>query len=91
MCHKKFALEFVSHGGIEKLLQIPKPSASATAVSCCFYYLAYVEDALERVRIQHHNRATSGLNPAQGQIRKILPQTDKGFLCFRFVFSHRQC
>ena len=49
MCHKKFALEFVSHGGIEKLLQIPRPSVSATAVSCCFYYLAYVEDALERV------------------------------------------
>ncbi|CAB3993233.1 DDB1- and CUL4-associated factor 1 isoform X1, partial [Paramuricea clavata] len=49
MCHKKFALEFVSHGGIERLLQIPKPSMSATAVSCCFYYLAYVEDALERI------------------------------------------
>ncbi|XP_028407951.1 DDB1- and CUL4-associated factor 1-like [Dendronephthya gigantea] len=49
MCHKKFAQEFVSHGGIERLLQIPKPSTSATAVSCCFYYLAYVEDALERI------------------------------------------
>ena len=51
MCHKKFALEFVSHGGIERLLQIPRPSVSATAVSCCFYYLAYVEDALERVML----------------------------------------
>jgi HIV-1 Vpr-binding protein len=54
MCHKKFAEEFVSHGGIERLLQIPKPSTSATAVSCCFYYLAYVEDAVEMVRNVFH-------------------------------------
>ncbi|XP_050427113.1 protein mahjong isoform X2 [Adelges cooleyi] len=49
LCHKKFATEFVSLQGLQKLLQIPKPSIPATGVSICFYYLSYCEDAMERI------------------------------------------
>lgn len=49
LCHKKFSLEFINNGGIEKLLKVPRPSISATAVSISLYYLAYCEDAMERI------------------------------------------
>lgn len=49
MLHKKFAAEFVAHGGVQKLLEIPRPSMAATGVSLCLYYLAYNQDAMERV------------------------------------------
>lgn len=49
LLHKKFATEFIGHGGVEKLLDIPRPSMAATGVSLCLYYLAYNPDALERV------------------------------------------
>lgn len=49
LCHKKFSLEFVNNGGLERLLKVPKPSISATAVSISLYYLAYCEDAMERI------------------------------------------
>ena len=38
-------------GGVQRLLEIPKPSIAATGVALCFYYLSYNEDAIERVRI----------------------------------------
>ncbi|XP_037535824.1 DDB1- and CUL4-associated factor 1 [Nematolebias whitei] len=47
--HKKFAAEFISHGGVQKLLEIPRPSMAATGVSLCLYYLAYNLDTMERV------------------------------------------
>lgn len=50
LLHKKFAAEFVAHGGVQKLLEIPRPSMAATGVSLCLYYLAYNQDAMERVR-----------------------------------------
>lgn len=50
LLHKKFAAEFVAHGGVSKLLEIPRPSMAATGVSLCLYYLAYNQDAMERVR-----------------------------------------
>ncbi len=50
LLHKKFAAEFVGHGGVPKLLDIPRPSMAATGVSLCLYYLAYNQDAMERVR-----------------------------------------
>lgn len=31
------------------MLRVPRPSISATAVSICLYYLAYCEDAMERI------------------------------------------
>lgn len=48
LLHKKFAAEFVAHGGVQKLLEIPRPSMAATGVSLCLYYLAYNQDAMER-------------------------------------------
>ncbi|XP_068171013.1 DDB1- and CUL4-associated factor 1-like isoform X1 [Antennarius striatus] len=49
LLHKKFAVEFIANGGVQKLLDIPRPSLAATAVSLCLYYLAYNQDAMERV------------------------------------------
>ncbi|KFB51317.1 hypothetical protein ZHAS_00019370 [Anopheles sinensis] len=49
LCHKKFSIEFISNGGLERLLKIPRPSLAATGVSVAFYYLAYCEDAMERI------------------------------------------
>ncbi|XP_012267581.2 DDB1- and CUL4-associated factor 1 [Athalia rosae] len=49
LCHKKFSIEFLNMGGLQKLLDVPRPSVAATGVSICLYYLAYCEDAMERV------------------------------------------
>ncbi|XP_062558298.1 protein mahjong isoform X2 [Armigeres subalbatus] len=49
LCHKKFSLEFIANGGLERLLKVPRPSLAATGVSIAFYYLAYCEDAMERI------------------------------------------
>ncbi|XP_011187947.1 protein mahjong isoform X2 [Zeugodacus cucurbitae] len=49
LCHKKFALEFIAHGGLELLLKVPRPSIAATGVSITLYYLAYCEEAMERI------------------------------------------
>ncbi|XP_057334525.1 DDB1- and CUL4-associated factor 1 isoform X2 [Microplitis mediator] len=49
LCHKKFSIEFLAANGLDKLLDVPRPSVAATGVSICLYYLAYCEDALERV------------------------------------------
>uniref|UniRef100_A0A3Q3BBL1 DDB1- and CUL4-associated factor 1 n=1 Tax=Kryptolebias marmoratus TaxID=37003 RepID=A0A3Q3BBL1_KRYMA len=51
LLHKKFAAEFIAHGGVQKLLEIPRPSMAATGVSLCLYYLAYNLDTMERVCI----------------------------------------
>lgn len=53
LLHKKFAAEFIAHGGVQKLLEIPRPSMAATGVSLCLYYLAYNQDAMERVKLKH--------------------------------------
>ncbi|XP_046399943.1 DDB1- and CUL4-associated factor 1 [Ischnura elegans] len=49
LCHKKFSIEFINMQGLQRLLEVPRPSVSATGVSMCLYYLAYCEDAIERV------------------------------------------
>ena len=49
MCHKKFVTEFVFRGGVQRLLEVPKQTTSSTGVSVCLYYLAYNDDAMERV------------------------------------------
>ena len=49
LCHKKFALEFLNRGGLQKLLAVYRPSVAATGVSICLYYLSYSEDAMERI------------------------------------------
>ncbi|KAK3101991.1 hypothetical protein FSP39_007955 [Pinctada imbricata] len=48
LCHKKFAIEFLQTGGVQRLLQVLRPSIAATGVSLCLYYLSYFEDAMER-------------------------------------------
>uniref|UniRef100_A0A3P9JK53 DDB1- and CUL4-associated factor 1 n=1 Tax=Oryzias latipes TaxID=8090 RepID=A0A3P9JK53_ORYLA len=55
LLHKKFAAEFVDNGGVQKLLEIPRPSMAATGVSLCLYYLAYNQDAMERVCMLPHS------------------------------------
>lgn len=49
LCHKKCALEFITHGGLERLISVPRPSIASTGVSIAMYYLAYCEDAMERI------------------------------------------
>lgn len=49
LCHKKCALEFIQHGGLERLIRVPRPSIASTGVSIAMYYLAYCEDAMERI------------------------------------------
>lgn len=49
LCHKKFSLEFISNGGLEILLKVPRPSMASTGVSIALYYLAYCEDAMVRI------------------------------------------
>uniref|UniRef100_A0A146LRX2 DDB1-and CUL4-associated factor-like 1 n=1 Tax=Lygus hesperus TaxID=30085 RepID=A0A146LRX2_LYGHE len=49
LCHKKFSIEFINVQGLQRLLEVPRPSIAATGVSICLYYLAYCEDAMERV------------------------------------------
>ncbi|KAG7478171.1 hypothetical protein MATL_G00077550 [Megalops atlanticus] len=55
LLHKKFAAEFVAQGGVQKLLEIPRPSMATTGVSLCLYYLAYNQDAMERVCMLPHS------------------------------------
>ncbi|KAK7868719.1 hypothetical protein R5R35_008241 [Gryllus longicercus] len=55
LCHKKFSIEFINMKGLQTLLDVPRPSVAATGVSICLYYLAYCEDAMERVcQLPHH-------------------------------------
>lgn len=30
LCHKKFSLEFITHGGLERLIKVTRPSIAAT-------------------------------------------------------------
>ncbi|KAG8147655.1 putative Protein VPRBP isoform 1 protein [Naja naja] len=73
LLHNKFATEFVAHGGVQKLLEIPRPSMAATGVSMCLYYLSYNQDAMERVRAHPATR---------GQFCGVFSKTPKDFkLC----------
>lgn len=58
LCHKKFSLEFINNGGLERLMKVPKPSVSATSVSIALYYLAYCEDAMERICLMSQSFVT---------------------------------
>ena len=49
LCHKKFTLEFIKADGLQRLLDIPRPSAAATGASMCLFYLAYSQDAMENI------------------------------------------
>ncbi|GIX72745.1 hypothetical protein CDAR_65531 [Caerostris darwini] len=49
LCHKKIAMEFLNIGGLQLLLKVPFPSIAATGVSLCLYYLAHIEEAMEKI------------------------------------------
>ncbi|GFY71289.1 hypothetical protein TNIN_116862 [Trichonephila inaurata madagascariensis] len=49
LCHKKIAIEFLNTGGLQLLLKVPFPSVAATGVSICLYYLAHIEEAMEKI------------------------------------------
>ncbi|KAL7074468.1 hypothetical protein ACQ4LE_006871 [Meloidogyne hapla] len=49
LIHRKFAWEFISEQGIQKLLKINRQSLALTAVATCLYYLAYSSDIMEKV------------------------------------------
>ncbi|XP_050302636.1 protein mahjong isoform X2 [Anthonomus grandis grandis] len=49
LCHKKFAIDFLNRGGLEALLEVPRPSIASTGVAMCFYYLGYLEEAMEKI------------------------------------------
>lgn len=49
LCHKKYCIEFLSRNGLNKLLKLPRQSTAATGIAIAFYYLAYCEEAMERI------------------------------------------
>ena len=42
-------MEFVTHGGVQRLLEVPRPSVAATGFSRCLHFLTYKENAMQRV------------------------------------------
>lgn len=77
LLHKKFAAEFIAHSGVQKLLEIPRPSMAATGVSLCLYYLAYNQDAMERVCSTHtHTHTLSDISKMSDMIRLSVHRID---------------
>lgn len=46
---RKFALEFLDHGGLPHLLRVSRHGMASSGVSMCLYYLARNDDVLERI------------------------------------------
>lgn len=49
LCHKKCCIEFLSRHGLQKLLRLPRQSTVATGIAIALYYIAYCEEAMERI------------------------------------------
>jgi DDB1- and CUL4-associated factor 1 len=49
LCHKKCCIEFLNRNGIQNLLKLPRKSTIATGIAIALYYLAYCEEAMERI------------------------------------------
>lgn len=49
LVHRKFALEFVAHSGVEYLVNVYQSSMASVGVATCLYYLAYNEDVMEKL------------------------------------------
>ena len=45
----KVAIDFIQSNGLDYIIQVPKGSRAAAAVSVCLYYLAFNNDAMERL------------------------------------------
>ena len=43
------AIDFIQSNGLDYIIQVPKGSRAAAAVSVCLYYLAFNNDAMERL------------------------------------------
>nr|XP_018913609.1 PREDICTED: protein VPRBP-like isoform X2 [Bemisia tabaci] len=73
--------------GLQHLLEVPQPGIAATGVSICFYYLAYCEDAIERVCLlpkEIFHEVVSENNPQQ--------QTTNNFLIYyRCMYAGHVC
>uniref|UniRef100_A0A914WY80 Uncharacterized protein n=1 Tax=Plectus sambesii TaxID=2011161 RepID=A0A914WY80_9BILA len=49
LVHRRFALEFVAHSGVEYLINVYQSSMASVGVATCLYYLAYNEDVMEKL------------------------------------------
>ncbi|KHJ95098.1 LisH protein [Oesophagostomum dentatum] len=49
LVHRKFALEFISRGGVEALVRVPRASMASAASITALYYLSYNEEIMEKV------------------------------------------
>lgn len=49
LCHKKCCIEFLNKNGIQRLLKLPRQSTTATGIAIALYYIAYCEEAMERI------------------------------------------
>ncbi|KAG5677622.1 hypothetical protein PVAND_007364 [Polypedilum vanderplanki] len=49
LCHKKCCIEFLNRNGIQRLLKLPRQSTTATGIAIALYYIAYCEEAMERI------------------------------------------
>ena len=54
-CHKKYTSEWIARGGLNLLMQLPRPSLAATASSMCLYYLACDDNTMEKICSMPHN------------------------------------
>lgn len=49
LCHKKCCLDFLNQNGLQKILALPRVSTIATGTAIALYYIAYCEEAMERI------------------------------------------
>jgi HIV-1 Vpr-binding protein len=49
LCHKKCCIDFLNKNGIQRLLKLPRKSTTATGIAIALYYIAYCEEAMERI------------------------------------------
>ena len=63
LCHSRVAVDFVESDGLDILIQVPKGSRAAAAVSVCLYYLAYNNDVMERLARSPPAKASRGVHP----------------------------
>ena len=49
LLHTKFTTEFVTRGGVQRLLEVPRLSVAATGLSLCLHCIAFSEVVMEKV------------------------------------------
>ncbi|VDO87390.1 unnamed protein product [Heligmosomoides polygyrus] len=49
LVHRKFALEFITRGGVAALVRVPRSSMASAAAITALYYLSYNEEVMEKV------------------------------------------